>query len=196
MLIKSSGHELTKQDFISIHDKLLMGTSTEDKIGVRTDNLQFVGSNYNGLRNVQYFPILCEEIECAVEKFLELYNGNLMSTPDKYDILIRPIMYHGLIAALQMFNDGNTRFGRNIQHIELWRMLRNYLPYDTGLPILYATREYSAYRTQYRGCVKDIAVLNNQDSWNQWFKFNLNRFEGAIYSNTERLKIFQKRIRF
>lgn len=191
MLIERINKKLTKQELIEIHDKLLSGTSTEHKIGLRTDNLKYVGTNYNNIRTVDYFPILSEKIDVAIDKFLELYNNNLSEKPNKYDIILRPIMYHGLIAALQMFNDGNTRFGRNIQHVELWRMLNENL-YKSELPLLYASKQYMGYRTNYRQCIRNIAVLNNAEAWTEWFRFNINRFEDTIYKNKQYLERYNK----
>lgn len=194
-MIRNADKKITNKKLIENHDKILKGTSSENKIGLRKDNLQFVGSIIDGVKHVSYFPVLAENVECALTKFVSLYNNNLDSSCDKYEALIRPIMYHGLIAALQMFNDGNTRLGRNIQHVELWKFVRDYLSYDSKLPLLYATRPYSAYRTQYRDCIRALAVDNNQDAWNEWYKFNLSRIQDSIFMNEERFKEFQRRVK-
>ena len=141
-LIRNSNNKLTSKKLIEIHDKILKGTSTENKSVLRTDSLQFVGSIVDGVKHVQYFPILSDQVKTALDKFVEEYNSDFGSEHNSYDILLRPMMYHGLLAALQMFNDGNTRFGRNIQHVELWKLMRDYLSYDSSLPLLYATRQY------------------------------------------------------
>ena len=120
--INHYGKEFTKEDFIYLHDYLLTGTSSSDKQGIREDNLKFVGTWENGEKNIQYFPIISDDIDKALTKFLNYYNSNIDNTEKEYDAVLKPIIYHGLIAALQLFKDGNTRFARTIQHVELWGM--------------------------------------------------------------------------
>lgn len=193
--INHYGKEFTKEDFIYLHDYLLAGTSSSDKQGLREDNLKFVGTWENGERNIQYFPIISDDIDKALTKFLKFYNSNIDNTEKEYDAVLKPIIYHGLIAALQLFKDGNTRFARTVQHVELWGMLNNIVDKGIEMPIIYATRQYFPFRNQYRELIKNIAIQNSEEAWNEWFNFNLHRIQDNIYKNEENIQIAKQRIK-
>ena len=193
--INHYGKEFTKEDFIYLHDYLLAGTSSSDKQGLREDNLKFVGTWENGERNIQYFPIISDDVDKAITKFLKFYNSNIDNTEKEYDAVLKPIIYHGLIAALQLFKDGNTRFARTVQHVELWGMLNNIVDKGIEMPIIYATRQYFPFRNQYRELIKNIAIQNSEEAWNEWFNFNLRRIQDNIYKNEENIQIAKQRIK-
>ena len=193
--ISHYGKEYTKDDFIYLHDYLLSGTSSSDKQGLRENNLKFVGTWENDEKNIQYFPIISDDIEKALTKFLNFYNRNIDNTEKEYDAVLKPIIYHGLIAALQLFKDGNTRFARTIQHVELWGMLNNIVDKGIEMPIIYATRQYFPFRNQYRELIKNIAIQNSEEAWNDWFNFNLLRIQDNIYKNEQNIEIAKQRIK-
>lgn len=193
--INHYGKEFTKEEFIYLHDHLLSGTSSSDKQGLREDNLKFVGTWENDERNIQYFPILSDDIDKALTKFLNYYNSNIDNTEKEYDAVLKPIIYHGLIAALQLFKDGNTRFARTVQHVELWGMLNNIVDKGIEMPIVYATRQYFPFRNQYRELIKNIAVQNSEEAWNEWFNFNLLRIQDNIYKNEQNIEMAKQRIK-
>ena len=95
-----------------------------------------------------------------------------VGTHNEYDAIIKPIIYHGLLAALQLFKDGNTRYARTIQHVELWGMLNNIVSDHIDLPLIYATRQYFPFRGEYRDLIKNLAV-NQEDAWDDWISFNI-----------------------
>ena len=171
------GKEFDKETFIKIHDDLLSGTSSEDKVGLRDNNLKFVGTWENNERKIQYFPIISDDVEEALRIFLAYYNANINNVQNEYDAILKPIVYHGLIAALQLFNDGNTRFARTIQHVEMWGMLNKIVEEKIELPITYATRQYFPFRNKYRELIKNIAIEGNEEAWYDWFNFNLLRLQ-------------------
>lgn len=191
-LIENYGKELNKNKLVDIHDNVLRGTSSSKKKGLRTDNFKFVGSWENGERKIQYFPILYTQIDEAIDKFLEFYNSNINNLDKEYDIFVKPIIYHGLLAALQLFNDGNTRFARLIQNVEIWGLMNNKLDKSIKLPILYATKQYFPYRNEYRNLIKNIAIYHDEDSWNKWISFNLKRFQESLYVGDDRLNFIKK----
>ena len=193
--ISHYGKEYTKEEFIYLHDFLLEGTSSNDKKGLREDNLKFVGTWDGNEKNIQYFPILSDDIDKALTKLLNYYNSNIDNTEKEYDAVLKPIIYHGLIAALQLFKDGNTRLARVIQHVELWGMLNNMVDKGIEMPIIYATRQYFPFRNQYRQLIKDIVVQNSEEAWNEWFNFNLRRIQDNIYKNEENIEIAKQRIK-
>lgn len=192
--INHYGRPYDERTFIRNHDLILADTLKEGQMGLREDNLKFVGSWENGERKIQYFPIISDDIEIALEKFLEFYNSNINYIDNEYDAIIRPIIYHGLLATLQLFKDGNTRYARTIQHVELWGLLNDIVSYNIDLPLIYATRQYFPFRAEYRDLIKNIA-LNNDDAWDNWIDFNISRFQDSIYKSEDNIKVLQRKYR-
>ena len=184
-MIKNYGNKINKEKFLKYHDLLLKGTSSYDKLGIRDCNTKFVGSWPRGQEepNISYFPIDYKDIHQAIDKFIRYYNDHINDTTNDYDEFIKPILYHGLIAALQMFNDGNTRYGRLFQHVELWGMLNNFEESKTELPIVYGTRQYFPYREKYRGLIEDIVKQKDDEAWKKWIIFNLHRLQDSMYKS-------------
>lgn len=194
LLIENYGEKLDKEKLVTIHDKILKGTSSSKKTGLRTNNLKFVGSWENDERKIQYFPILDSQIDAAINEFLAFYNSNINLISQESDIFVKPIIYHGLLATLQLFKDGNTRFARTLQNVEIWGLFNTQLEKQIDLPILYASRQYFPYRNDYRGLVKDIAVNHNEEAWNNWISFNLKRLQESLYVDDQRLEIIKSMI--
>ena len=63
------------------------------------------------------------------------------------------------------------------------------------MPIVYATRQYFPYRNQYRDLIKNIAVQNNEEAWDEWFSFNLRRIQDNIYLNKQNIELSKQRIK-
>ena len=187
------GRPFDRKTFIENHDLILLNTSKEDQIGLREDNLKFVGTWKNDERKIQYFPIISDDVEKALDIFLEYYNDNINNIDNEYDAIVKPIIYHGLLSALQLFKDGNTRYARTIQHVELWGMLNNLVSSDIPLPLIYATRKYLP-REEYREFIKNIAI-NNDDSWDDWISFNISRIQDSIYKSENNIKVLQRKYR-
>ena len=188
LLIENYGKKLDKEKLVLFHDKILKGTSSSKKNGLRTNNLKFVGSWENGKRKIQYFPILDTQIDDAIKEFLSFYNNNINLISQRSDIFVKPIIYHGLLAALQLFKDGNTRFARTFQNVEIWGLFNSILEKPIDLPILYASRQYFPYRDDYRELLKNIAIKHNEEAWNDWIIFNLKRLQDSLYVDDQRLE--------
>lgn len=193
-MIRCCNSEITASEFIKIHDKLLDGTSSEDQKGLREDNLKFVGTYVAGQRQIDYFPILEKDIVKALREYLSLINDK-KRVQSKEDAFLKPIIYHGLLAALQLFKDGNTRYARLIQHINLWYYTNQTLGYDFSLPTVYATKQYAAGRASYRGLIKSIAITENDDAWNNWIIFNLKCLQNNIWVNQSNIETLKRRNR-
>ena len=191
-MIRCCNSEITASEFIKIHDKLLDGTSSEDQKGLREDNLKFVGTYVAGQRQIDYFPILEKDIVKALREYLSLINDK-KRVQSKEDAFLKPIIYHGLLAALQLFKDGNTRYARLIQHINLWYYTNQTLGYDFSLPTVYATKQYAADRASYRGLIKSIAITENDDAWNNWIIFNLKCLQNNIWVNQSNIETLKRR---
>lgn len=193
-MISNYGKELSDKEFIYNHDLLLSGTSSDNILGPRDCNSKFVGAFDDGVRRIDYFPIDYKEINTAIDRFVVYYNKHINDQTRDYDTYIKPIIYHGLIAALQLFNDGNTRYGRLFQHVELWGMQGNDDKVKTSMPILYATRQYFQYRYQYRDLIKKIVVQNDGEAWCYWINFNLRRMQDGLNVSEDNIKKIKTRI--
>lgn len=189
-----NGKEITSKNFLGIHSTLLYGTSVdEDK--VRTSNSKFVGRVVNGERVVDYFPIDYKDIRKAVNKIIEVYNGRLFD--NGFDnVFFQPFLVHGLIGALQMFDDGNTRLGRVMQHALIWQLINERTEFNFELPPVYATRAYYPLRCKYRELIAMLVKNNDNVAWNKWFDFNLDRIEDSIYAGRENVKLLKRKIEF
>ena len=172
---------------------ILLNTSKEDQIGLREDNLKFVGTWKNDERKIQYFPIVSDDVEKALDIFLEYYNDNINNIDNEYDAIVKPIIYHGLLSALQLFKDGNTRYARTIQHVELWGMLNNLVSSDIPLPLIYATRKYLP-REEYREFIKNIAITK-ENAWNEWIDYNISKIRESINQSENNMQVLQRKYR-
>lgn len=198
-----SSNYFSKEDFIKFHDVLLLGTSSKNKLGLRDNNLKFVGSYqenpqtkyYFENRAISYFPLKYTEIDKAIDKFLNFYNSGIKPN-SKYDSILIPIICHGLLASLQLFKDGNTRYGRLFQNVLMYKLINEQLGLNLLLPVVYASRQYAAYRSDYRKKIENIVLNNNQQAWDEWINFNINRIQDGIFYNLnslEALKEFKRK---
>lgn len=187
--------DITKEDILEIHNTLLRGTFSEDNKLIRDKNDKFVGRFEGANRIIDYFPIDYKDIDVAIQKLADLYNFRL--TGDGYDnVFIQPFLLHGLYGALQVFSDGNTRFGRIMQHVLMWQLVNERTEFNFDLPSIYATRCYYPFRGKYRGLIADLVKNNDEEAWNNWFLFNLNRIEDQIDRNNENINIMKRRTKF
>lgn len=184
--------ELTGKNIFSLHDTLLTGTLSDGVSSIRTNNNTFVGGYVNGEMEIDYFPIDYRDINDAANALAMLYNVRLDG--ELYNnMFIQPFLIHGLFAALQMFKDGNTRMGRVMQHALLWKNTNDLTQYKFDSPPIFATQSYFPYRGQYREKINDLVINGDNDSWYNWFIFNLNRMEDAIGFNKRNITELKRR---
>ena len=181
---------LTKNSFIKGQSILLEGTSSDvfSKENLRTDDETFILRKQNDEEKIVYFAINNNDIDEAIEKFLAIYNSDIYDN----NIFLKSQIVHGLIATLQMFYDGNTRYARILQNIKLWDLTRKKEQYPLENPAIYGTRSYFPYREEYRKLIGNIAVSNTKEAWNDWFKFNLNRMIDHIYFLENKLSNYKR----
>lgn len=191
-LLKQKG-EISATDICRVHNTLLYGTSSEGVDLVRNKNDKFVGSIDNNGIQIDYLPLDYRDIKIALEEITELYNGR--TSFEHFDnLLLRPLLIHGLFGAFQIFNDGNTRMGRLMQHALMWQLINKKTEYNFENPPIYATRSYFPYRGEYRDIIASLVVDNNSIAWNRWFDFNLNRIEDQIYASDENIKLLKRKL--
>ncbi len=181
---------LTRETLINGHKILLRGTKSEDYVDrdYRDGNETYVGYTDNGKIHVDYFPISYTEIEEAIGRLLEFYHSDDFND----NMFLKAQIIHGLVATLQMFNDGNCRYGRILQNIRLGELTKEQLDYPYDIPALYGTRSYMPFRYDYRNLIKMLAINPGVDEWNKWFEFNLNRAEDTMYFSNEKLMQYKK----
>lgn len=177
---------LDSLDFQKIHQRLLdKTTSSENDLEYRMENTTFVGSFYKGERQIEYLPIDYKFIPEAVERLLEIYNQN---DDDMELAFLKPLKIHGLVAGLQIFKDGNTRFARMLQYVSLYNSTMRYIDKNLPSPALYASKTYYPMREKYRTLIRELVLNNDPENWNKWFIFNYHRFEEQIMVNEENIK--------
>lgn len=181
---------LTREKIIVSHKKLLDGTSSQKYIknDYRQDNLAYVCKSGRGDLQIHYFSLPCEDIEELIMNLTVYYNSTIH---DNYT-LIKPTIIHGLVGALQVFNDGNTRFARTLQALKTYELTERNLGYYFPTPAFYTSDAYFDYREQYRNKIADIAINPDNESWNNWVNFNLNRIEDQIFYMDNKVKKFTK----
>lgn len=188
-----NNRKLTSEQLYKIHETLLFGTSSEGKETVRKENLKVVGRMQNGERIIDYFPIDAKEVPGATTALVDIYNSRI-DTPNFDNEFLQPFLVHGLTGALQIFNDGNTRMGRVMQHALIWQLINERTEFNFDLPPIYATRNYFPYRDKYRRLLKELVTVSGNESWNNWFDFNLDMIEDAIYTNHENANILKRKL--
>ena len=103
---------------------------------------------------------------------------------------------HGLIAVLQVFEDGNTRLARCFQHITLQDLTNKTISnnlFELPLPAIYFSKNYIPYRKEYRELLASIALNPNNEAWNEWISFNLHRMQDRIFANEESLALLKRK---
>jgi len=192
--LKTKG-TITDRDIVNIHDTLLFGTSSENDERKRSHNYKFVGRKFqSGKLEIDYFVLDYKDIPKATKGLAEIYNNPLGNEDIDSNVFLRPFIIHGLLGALQIFEDGNTRMGRIMQHTLMWQLINEQLGYSFEQPPIYATRSYYPMREKCREKIKNIVVENNDEAWNDWFHFNLDRIEDQMYYNDENVKSLKRRI--
>lgn len=193
-LLENTKINLVKPDFIAGHKLLLKGTKSQKYANkdYRTDNYACVGKILpGGGKHVNYFSLSYTDIEEAIDNLLNFYNS------EEFDqqILLKPQVIHGIIAALQMFDDGNTRYGRILQNIKLFDLTKKQLDDSLESPTLYGTRSYFPYRGKYRELINELVISPSQESWDNWFNFNLNRIEDQMFFLNEKIEQYKKLVK-
>ena len=174
------------------HEILMRGTSNEHDINLnyRKSNSQLVGYQENENWHVDFLPISYEDIEWALAYLTAYFNEKEKS---EEEILIKPFIIHGITATLQMFEDGNTRLGRTLQHLKLFLLTKKYINNNLNTPAIYFSQTYLPYRIEYRELITKLATDPGDESWNEWLTFNLRRMQDQIYSHEQSLRLIKTR---
>lgn len=174
-MMKMRDKNLNPEDIVSIHDLIVSGTDC--KKGIRKDNSAFVWGTKNGEKVVDYLPIDCNDINKALNLLSNYCNFN--NIHDNIEIFIKPIITHGLIASLQLFDDGNARTGRMFQNAGIWGLTSKVYSnsFKEFTPVILSSKQYEPYYSEYRGAVLSLVKDHTSAGWNSWILFNLARIE-------------------
>ncbi len=194
---KMNNQIYTPKDLDISHQKLLFGTAdlTEDFTNFRTDNTTFVGKVQDGQRIIDYVPIDYKEINDAAKYIMNMYNNDDIN--EEYEVFSKPIFVHGLIAALQMFRDGNTRLARVYENVKIWSLTKNITNMNLELPSVYISEALynTNKRGEYRNLIHQMAINPTKESFNKWFEFNLLLIEKQLNSNIDKMSTLSKYLR-
>lgn len=189
------GKKITGNDMFNLNNTLLYGTFSDDATSIRTKNNKFVGKFVDGERIIDYFPIDCKYVYEAADRISLLYNDRLIGS--QFDnVFIQPFLIHGLLGGLQIFNDGNTRMGRVMQHALMWQLINERTKFNFDMPVVYATRSYYPLRHKYREDITKLVTDGDNYAWNNWFDFNLDIIEDSIYAGRENVKTLKRKMRY
>lgn len=180
---------LTKEDLQDLHKTLMAGTTSEaNGYNFRSDNDKFVGTiNPDGSKRIDYIPVDYKEIPENMDKALDFLNNNVDN------VFINPIIFHGVIAAMQPFDDGNTRLSRLVQHAKIWKNTNYLYTKDFKSPLLYLSKNYLITRGKYRKLINNLAIEQNNEAWNQWINYNLNMVDEQLYYLDNSISLIKKR---
>ena len=177
--------KLNDNNLQETHKILTEGINENINPNYRNNNRRFVGFYNNGERCIEYMPIHYKYINEAMQKFFEYYNE---VEKDENNLFIKPFKVHGIIAALQVFDDGNTRLARLLQNVKLYRQTNQFLNASFKSPIIYTTKQYHPFRKDYRALIKQLAINPNNDVVNEWLDFNLRRTEESLWMGNENIE--------
>ena len=185
---------LTEKDISNLHAKLLKGTPTEESSSsYRNHNRSYVGYYDNQKCNevINFFPLDYRKIKPAMEEFTDYFNEE---EKDTSKLFIKPFTIHGIISSLQVFDDGNTRLGRLLQNVKLYKQTNSMLGKKYDKPILYITKQYFPQRATYRSLIEEMVKNPDDDNINRWIGFNIDQANSAIdmaTDNIEKIKILK-----
>lgn len=171
--------KITEKDISSLHAKLLKGTTNDTNTSYRNHNRSYVGyyDTEKCDQVINFFPLDYREIDSAMKEFTDYFNEE---ENDKTKLFIKPFTVHGIISSLQVFEDGNTRLGRLLQNVKLYRQTNDMLGKNYNKPIIYITKQYFPQRVTYRSLIEEMAKNPDDDNINRWTGFNIDQAMSAI----------------
>ena len=186
-------NELDEKTFLHMHKILLKGANSDlQHYNYRPNNISFVGyfegEGENRKRIINFLPLDYKDIPKAVDRIIPYFNDKESNSDN---LFIKPYKIHGVLAALQIFYDGNKRTARILQNIKIYRHTNEMLGYDFKNPALYVTKQYLIDQKEYRKSIREMVENPNNETINNWFRMNLRETYSAINlgnSNIEKMK--------
>lgn len=130
-----------------------------------------------------------------MQAFINYYESTIT---EEFDLLAKPFIIHGLLATMQVFEDGNTRLARTLQHIKLQTLTNELFTHEYNLspfnlPAIYFSKNYIPFRYEYRKLIEDLALIHGDDEWNKWIEFNLYRMQERIFATDNSLILLKRK---
>lgn len=186
------GDPITLDDVEKIHKRILKGTEDDLEKNYKYRNFDVrVSGIENGVEVISYLPPEAKEIIPYMEYILNYLNND--SNLQMETVFLKPIIAHAFIAILQPFGNGNTRIARLLQYGKIFDLTNKYFGKNYPYPILYLSKCYLLTRSNYRGNISQIAQFHNDENWNKWFEYNLNRIEDGLYYVMNNLENYYRR---
>lgn len=180
--LKTDKYDL--DSILEIYKLLIRYTDSDTKdIHFRDNNTKFVGTNINGDRRIQYFPIDYKKVPLVMQAICDFINGDMFESEKL--VFIKPIIVHGLITAFQPFNDGNSRLARVIMHDLIYKLSKKYGLTNFDLPVVYTSKASMAFRDNYRAYIKNLVIHHDKKAWTRWIEFNLSNIETSLEYDRE-----------
>lgn len=176
-------NNFSKEKIKMIH-RILMRNTKDDYPENRPyrQNDTTVSRINNGQIIVSYVPPMPEEINSYMRTLIKYLNHN--NKEDEDIILLKPIIAHAYIAALQPFDNGNTRLARLLQYGEIFKLSRDILNAKLEKPALYFSKNYLLSGKDYRLRIRELVYT---EEWNEWIKYNLYKIDDQLYYNGNEL---------
>jgi len=188
--ILNNKNELTKEDLQSLHKTLMSGTQNEENsYYFRSDNNKYVGAiNQDGSKRIDYIPIHYKQIPDCIDRMLSYINNTKID-----NVFINPLIFHGVVAVMQPFNDGNTRLSRLVQHAKIWKNTNHLYAKNFKMPIIYLSKNYLVTRRQYRELIANLAINKNNEAWNKWFTYNMYMIDEQLNYLNNSVELIKRR---
>lgn len=183
-------NNFSKEKIKMIH-RILM-RNTKDDYALNKNYRERVVSVYEyhyGKGIVSYIPPVPEEINKYMRTIIKYLNHN--SKECEENVLLKPIVSHAYIAALQPFDNGNTRLARLLQYGEIFKLTRDILDIRIEKPALYFSEIYLLSGSDYRLKIKELVETQE---WNQWIKYNLYKIDDQLHYNNNQLEKYKERV--
>lgn len=182
-------NNFSKEKIRKIH-RILMRNTKDDYPENRLYRQEeaFIGAKYNDKVVVSYIPPSPGEINCYMRTLIKYLNHN---NKEEENILLKPIVAHAYVAALQPFANGNTRLARLLQYGEIFKLSRDVLDIRLEKPALYFSKTYLLSGIDYRENIKELV---DTKEWNQWIKYNLYKIDDQLYYNGNELTKYKNNV--
>jgi len=186
--------KLTIEMIKEVNTCVLHDCDSEIEGGNFRDTIAWVGTvnGKPGIENARYIaphPIL---VPGLMEQFVEYVN-----TKSELDPIIKTAIIHILFIKIHPFVDGNGRTGRLLHHHCLTQFINQEENTNFNWPILNLSKFLDLTRGNYYTCENDIIFdmeTDNNQNWNNWFNYILNRIDDNLFYYRQSLKNSQERL--
>ncbi|MDD3241970.1 MAG: Fic family protein [Bacilli bacterium] len=145
-----------------------------------------------GIENARYIAPPEDKIENLMEQFIDYVNADININP-----ILKSAIIHILFIKIHPFSDGNGRSARILHHHTMTQLINKKYNTKFQWPIINLSKFLDLTRGNYYTCENDIIFdmeTDNNESWNKWFNYILNRIDDNLYYYKEDLKNEKERL--